>query len=50
MLYNISCSQSEEGTYDVEPEEGLSDIFKIISKKLIEHISVDELSRNSWGR
>ncbi|WP_199479917.1 hypothetical protein [Vibrio harveyi] len=42
-LYHISESQSEEVTSDAELEERLSNIFKILSKKLIESVPLDEL-------
>lgn len=46
-LYHISESQSEEVTSDVELEDRLSNIFKILSKKLIESIPVDELYKSN---
>ncbi|MFA0672540.1 hypothetical protein AB4584_25480 [Vibrio splendidus] len=46
-LYHISESESEEVTSKVELEKRLSNIFKILSKKLIESIPVDELYRSS---
>lgn len=45
-LYHISESQSEEVTSEVELEERLSNIFKILSKTLIESIPLDELYRS----
>lgn len=46
-LYHISESESEEVTSKAELEKRLSNIYKILSKKLIESIPVDELYRSN---